>query len=125
MDGPAIKAGLDYFRNKTPERLGLLSDRAKQGLPPEAPTPGPDAEPWEYSYSWVELGKDERRTLGLSNAFESKGEGNWKKVADAREKGEAVVLVNDRGQQHGRIEARQHDDAGLEPQMRKRPLIPG
>ena len=94
MDGVAFQAAQEYFKNKSPERTADLERRARQGLPPESPKPGDDAEPWKFTYSWVELGKDERRTLGLSNASKDAGP-NWKKVADAREKGEAVVLLND------------------------------
>jgi SecD/SecF fusion protein len=95
MDGVAIKAAEEFFKNKTPERIADLERRARQGLPPEPPKPTEDAEPWKYSYSWFELGKDERRALGLNNAAKTTHP-NWKKVADAREKGEAVVLLNDR-----------------------------
>jgi SecD/SecF fusion protein len=93
MDGVAIKAAEEYFKNKSPERIADLERRARQGLPPEPPRPTDDAEPWKYTYSWFELGKDERRSLGLSNA--AKDSANWKKVDAARAKGEAVVLVND------------------------------
>src|SRR5262245_22279770 len=94
MDGVAIRAAEEYFRNKSPERIADLERRARQGLPPEPPRPSDDAEPWRFTYSWFELGKDERRSLGLNNA--SKDSPNWKKVEAARAKGEAVVLVNDR-----------------------------
>lgn len=95
MDGQAIRSALDYFKNKTPERTELLRRRAIQGLPPEPPKAADDAEPWKFSYSWFELSKDERRSLGLNNTAKETSP-NWKKVAEAREKGEAVVLLNDR-----------------------------
>ena len=61
---------------------------------PESPKASDDAEPWRFSYSWVELGKDERRTLGLSNA--SKGcRPELGESRRRREKGEPVVLLND------------------------------
>lgn len=95
MDGAAIRAAQDYFKNKSPERTELLRRRAVQGLPPEPPKPADDAEPWRFTYSWFELGKDERRSLGLSNAAKESSP-TWKKVAEAREKGEAYLLLNDR-----------------------------
>ena len=48
----------------------------------------------QYTYSWVEIGKSERNVLGLNNAHESDPDptSNWKKLADARAKGEPIVL---------------------------------
>src|SRR5207244_11405568 len=59
--------------------------------------PGPaegDTKP--PTYSWVELSRDERKTLGLSNAHKEAGPtSHWGQVAAGREKGEPVVLTID------------------------------
>src|SRR5581483_1571280 len=95
MDGLAIKTAQEMFRSRPPEQAKETDyNRAVQGLPPDAPTPGPDAEPWAYTYSWVELGRDERRSLGLNNAAQADTTANsrWAQVAAGREKGEPVLL---------------------------------
>jgi SecD/SecF fusion protein len=94
-DGPAVKAAIDFFKNKTPEQTRDLEWRATQGLPPPAPTKPADAgEEWRSTYSWVELSRDERKSLGLSNANKDAGPtSHWSLVAAGREKGEPVLLT--------------------------------
>lgn len=75
-----------------------LEEAAKAGLPPPAPdkvydvTVNGDEQP-DTSYAWVELGREERSTLGLSNP---KGEaptgGLWAMLAGQR--GQAVYTNN-------------------------------
>jgi SecD/SecF fusion protein len=94
QDGVPIKAAQESFKNLTAEQARDLKRRASQGLPPLAPGRPADGEGWLSTYSWVELGRDERRTLGLSNVNKDAGlESNWGKVAAGREKGEPVVLT--------------------------------
>lgn len=45
---------------------------------------------YKYSYSWVELGRLERKTLGLSN--DQKDDPRWKAAAEARKEGRPMVL---------------------------------
>jgi SecD/SecF fusion protein len=95
QDGPPIKAAQDYFKDKTPDKTRELERRATQGLPPIAPPRPEDAEGWMSTYSWVELGRDERKSLGLSNDAGNNPtpEGHWSKVAAGRDKGEAVLIT--------------------------------
>jgi SecD/SecF fusion protein len=56
----------------------------------------PDGKTHQFSYSWVELGRGERRQLGLDNAAanEEARSAMWKQAAAAREKGETVPILN-------------------------------
>ncbi len=92
MDGVPIKAAQDFFKNKSPEVTRDLDRRATQGLPPPAPPRPADAEGWLSTYSWVELGREERNSMQLSNAFKEKGT-RWNEVAKAREKGEPALIT--------------------------------
>ncbi len=94
QDGPAIRAAQEFFKDRTPDRGRDLERRASQGLPPPAPVRPADADDWLSTYSWVELGRDERKSLGLSNANKDAGAtSHWGAVAAAREKGEAALLT--------------------------------
>jgi SecD/SecF fusion protein len=95
QDGTPIKAAEDYFRDKSPEKTAELERRARQGMPPPAPARPEDAEGWLSTYSWIELGRDERRSLGLNNESgkNASPESHWAKVAAGREKGEPVLLT--------------------------------
>src|SRR5581483_406414 len=75
-DGAAFRAAEEFFKNKDNEarRKEELERAAKAGLPPPPPTP-PEGDTWEFTYSWVEIGKKERAQLGLNNA--SKGGQRW------------------------------------------------
>lgn len=102
-DRDALETARKYFQDaKTPERQRELETRAFMHQPPPAPRP-PDGEgfvvklgdqPSKHTYSWVELGRLERQSLGLSNVMEGKAEpgSNWKRVEDARNKGEPLTL---------------------------------
>ncbi|HEY1379130.1 MAG TPA: protein translocase subunit SecD, partial [Gemmataceae bacterium] len=94
QDGPAIRAAQEMFKDKSPEFARELERRAAQGLPPPAPTHAAGAEDWLSTYSWVELGRDERKSLGLSNGNKDAGAtSHWGVVAAAREKGEPALLT--------------------------------
>ncbi len=87
---------------KDPNRQKSLSERALKGLPPEAPVSYGD--PYEVhgeaaNYAWVEIGQEERLSLGLNNdaEFSPNAFSFWKPVADARLKGEAYLKIEDRG----------------------------
>ena len=78
-DAAAFRAAEDYFKGKDNEakRKVELQQAAEAGLPPPAPvvTEGGDPVP---TYSWVEIGRTERATLGLNNA--SKGGQRWQEA---------------------------------------------
>ena len=94
QDGPPIKAAEDYFQEQIPRAGAELQALAAKGLPPPAPKPPADAEGWLSTYSWVEIGRDERKSMGLNNANKDAGPtSNWAKVAAGREKGEPVLLT--------------------------------
>jgi SecD/SecF fusion protein len=93
QDGVPIKAAQDFFKNKSPEQTRDLERRATQGLPPPAPPRPADAEGWLSTYSWVEMSRDERNSMQLSNAYKDKA-GRWEEVAKGREKGEPVLITN-------------------------------
>ncbi len=98
-DGPGIaaaKAAIDSADPKEMER------RAKQGLPPRGPTETFTVtvnkdEQDGVTYEWVELGKEERESLGLSNAYEKERpktkdgkEGMWLYPVLQSQRGKAV-----------------------------------
>jgi SecD/SecF fusion protein len=94
QDGPPIKAAQEYFRDKSPDKTRELERRAAQGLAPPAPVRPADAEGWLSTYSWVELGRDERASLQLSNMHKDDGPtSRWGTVAAGREKGEPVLIT--------------------------------
>jgi SecD/SecF fusion protein len=99
QDGPAIRAAQEALRDRSPERVADMERRASQGLPPPPPVrPAEAAEEWMSTYSWVELGRDERRSLGLNNdaGRNPDPKSHWAQVAAGRDKGEAVLLtIND------------------------------
>jgi hypothetical protein len=76
-----------------------LERAAKAGLPPPAPTP-PEGDPWDFTYSWVEIGKKERATLELSNA--AKGGQRWEQAAKARADGVPFVIEYAAGGDRGK-----------------------
>jgi SecD/SecF fusion protein len=95
-DDDAIKAARDYIdsgkNNKELER------RAALGQPPPPPVPPPDkqgkplsdgtktfhTEKGDFTYTWVELGMEERMDMGLDN--QSKDSATWKYAAEHRGK---------------------------------------
>jgi SecD/SecF fusion protein len=101
-DIEAINAAKQYFvdAQKNPETKAKLEALALAGKPPPGPVSAtgdllfPTATGiGRYSYSWVELGVKERHSLQLHNAAANEpGDTPWKQVAQAREKGETVLL---------------------------------
>ncbi len=96
-DEKGVQAARDLIDNPTPEYAEKLRVAAEQGLAP----PGPDGtyplwvnedpsdkkgDAPQVKYVWVELGPEERETLGLSNASEARGAGLWQMVAANRGK---------------------------------------
>ncbi len=82
------------------DRKDALLRLAEKGLPPPSPrnAEGGTLFPWktdngrgETTYSWVELGRQERHSLGLHN--DAKGSSDlWKRAEEARNRGEALSL---------------------------------
>ncbi|AWM41073.1 bifunctional preprotein translocase subunit SecD/SecF [Gemmata obscuriglobus] len=72
---------------------GELEDRARKGLPPEAPADEFNVDIGESKarvrYVWSEIGPEQRESLGLSNASEGAG-GLWGVLAGQRDKPVAV-----------------------------------
>jgi len=73
-------------------RQAELDSLATRGLPPTAPKP-PDPEGFRYKtdktsgnalYSWVELGRQQRKQLHLDNASQKDLGSNWQRAAAAR-----------------------------------------
>jgi len=110
-DADAIDAAKKFFEKvndpSTPEKereelKRKLQQLAEDGKPPPMPEGPLDIAPGQggyyegakgrFRYSWVELGKAERKQLGLDNASEKAGSFRWKMAADARKDGKAIVL---------------------------------
>jgi SecD/SecF fusion protein len=97
-DREAIERAEEYFRN--PDNRAVLEKRERDGLPPPDPTPQGgttfsvtlNGETINYSYSWVMVGKEEIWNLNLNNEAEKSPlyGAQWKKVAEARDKQEAL-----------------------------------
>ena len=84
-DKEGIQAARDLLDNAKADDLDA---RAARGLPPEGPNElftvkVNDIEAKDVRYIWVELGPEERETLGLQNAAEAGG-GTWAEAAAAR-----------------------------------------
>src|SRR5262249_35641994 len=77
---------------KDPKNKERLERLAREGKAPPTPNDGKpyDTPKGKHSYSWVELGMEERADMGLSNAAANSADPNsfWKRVADARAKSE-------------------------------------
>jgi SecD/SecF fusion protein len=121
-DQAAIEAARTYFTSltdprvpeeKKKERRTDLENNASRGLPPPRPQAddGSSVFHWknehgegDATYSWIELGKQERYALGLDNAAENpsperqrklqeqRAVGRWQEVAKAREEGRPIIL---------------------------------
>lgn len=105
-DTEAITKAEDYFKDalSNKDKLTELEKRARNGEPPPAPEPPTDnflevggqkyrvfnTDKGKFTYSWVELGRGERKTLSLDN--ESEGKPAWTLARDQREKGLAFRL---------------------------------
>jgi len=95
-DEEAIKRAEEYFSPKEKadeEKLKQELDRlAREGKPPPPPKPPDGRTTFEvprkgdFTYSWVELEREERHNLGLDNAVEKDPARNsfWNQVAEAR-----------------------------------------
>ncbi len=102
-DKDAIDAAEKYFvdAQKDPKTKAELEALAVSGKPPPPPMASP-TDPYfdtasgigRYSYSWVEIGKAERKAYGLDNAAADDPEraAFWKTVEQARNKGEAFLM---------------------------------
>jgi len=100
-DEPAIRDAetLIDSADTDPQVKQQLEDAAKKGLPPPAPdkvysvTVNGQEEP-ETTYAWVELGREERASLGLSNPKEGEPPSAlWSQLAARRGK---TYLLSDR-----------------------------
>jgi SecD/SecF fusion protein len=101
-DKDAIDAAKQVFKDaeKDPKLKQELDNRAIAGKAPLGPTP-PDGQSFktplgDFTYSWVELGRSERQTLGLDNAAKDDPTraSFWNTVAEARKKGETVPIAH-------------------------------
>ncbi len=107
-DLEAITKAEEFFKAAAADKTkaDLLDRLAREGKPPPPPEPPTDrplvtADGRKFNvfnaennkgmltYSWVELDRQERKTLGLDNAAETQAEpgGLWMQARDAREKG--------------------------------------
>ncbi len=106
-DREAIDAAKRYFAEaqkdpKLKENLEALARANEPPPPPQAASGGntftvtTNNETTQYTYSWAEIGKKERHVLGLNNAHEADTDptSNWKRMAEARAKGEPLVFEN-------------------------------
>jgi SecD/SecF fusion protein len=102
-DKPVFDAIRNFFNNPpNPAAFAEeLERRARNGQPPPLPVPDDGTTDWpttredvlgRASYEWVELGKQERENLGLSNRFENEPSELWLRMKDAREKNQVVVV---------------------------------
>ena len=100
-DEPAIRdaEALINSADSDPRVKQQLEEAAKAGLPPPAPdkvysvTVNGEEEP-DTTYAWVELGREERASLGLSNPKEGEPpSGLWSQLAATRGK---TYLMSDR-----------------------------
>lgn len=107
-DKDAIDAAEKFFveAQKDPKIKADLESLALSGKPPPPPMAGPN-DPYfdtatdigRYTYSWVELGKAERKAFGLDNASAEDPTRNavWKMAEEARNKGETFRLRDGTG----------------------------
>jgi SecD/SecF fusion protein len=95
-DNEAIEAAKKYFDNaqKDPKIKAELEYLALKGKPPPAPDGKFTVHLYDYEgkygYKWVELGRLYRHDLGLNN--DAEGSPLWQQAAQARAKGEALLV---------------------------------
>jgi SecD/SecF fusion protein len=109
-DGKAIEDAKKVFQDagKNPEFAAQIKKAAQDGLPPPAPRDPETGKPKRYkiptrgapsivTYSWVELGQEERLALDLDNAARNDSTRNtgWYLAKNARDK-EALQLPDRR-----------------------------
>jgi len=97
-DGEAFRVAEETIKKVDKAELDRL---ARVGMPPPPPV-APEGDKWDYTYSWVELGQDERQSLGLSNKFGPSGQ-EWQEAAKAREKGTPFVLTRSQASTDGNV----------------------
>jgi SecD/SecF fusion protein len=78
-DGPGITAAKAFIED--PKNKAELETRARRGFAPP-PVAASESDPNKYSYTWVELERTERQSLGLSNR--NAGSPLWNELAKAR-----------------------------------------
>lgn len=106
-DVNGIKAAKEQIESKDPAHQQLLKALQEQGLPPPGPiVKGTKDQPEVFeitlprnnkslvTYSWVELGPQERHTLNLDNAsaFDPRRNQAWLELQKARGEGKAVTI---------------------------------
>jgi SecD/SecF fusion protein len=127
-DADAIKVAQAYMDN--PANKPELERLALAGSPPPPPAPPADkavklptgamafpTKKGNYTYSWIELGKEERHALGLNNAAKDDPARNsqWKQFADNR--GKALIIGGSR--RDILVYSRPSEDLKLPPEQRK------
>jgi SecD/SecF fusion protein len=107
-DGEAIEVARKYIEDgkNNPAVKKQLEDAAIGHKPPPSPRP-PEGDAFKvkigntlgnYTYSWVELGRNERRSLGLSNDGEaSSADSLWHRAEQARKAGTTLSLPGVQG----------------------------
>jgi SecD/SecF fusion protein len=94
----ALQEHFDTAKNAT--LVEDLEQRALRGLPPPLPAFPAGERSWpttrpelgNVTYRWVEVGKQERKSLGLDNASEAAGGANWQQAATDRAANRVTVL---------------------------------
>jgi preprotein translocase subunit SecD len=103
-DAKAIEEAQKHFTAASTDEAikESLNQLAKAGKPPPPPQAGDGQEfttdKGKFSYTWVEVGRGQRHTLGLDNDAEKNEErkADWLKAAEARKAGKPLVLGPDR-----------------------------
>jgi hypothetical protein len=93
VDEPkAVEAAKRHFADakKDAKRQQELQSRATEGLPPPPVAVATDK---ASGCTWVEVGPSQLRTMRLEKETAGGGGALWRKVADARAKGEAVTVL--------------------------------
>jgi len=98
VSDPAVP---EQDRAKRQQELQMLAEAGKPPLVPPGPhelAPGQtgfyEGAKGRSKYSWIELGKAERKTLGLDNASEKTANSRWHLAAGARKEGKALLLAD-------------------------------
>src|ERR1700732_3378525 len=98
-DGQAIEAARKYFAGagNDPKRKAELDERSKRGEPPPPPKPA-DGKAFttplgQFTYSWARLAPKIVREWEGSETDEGKGTNRATKIAEARKRGEPIVVL--------------------------------